>query len=412
MTTNRRLPKTSKNHPYAYRESLSSPSSQEDVHLTRCNASSSNADNIGRGSKRRKAARAVSTMFSYLPLNFSGSPNGSDQNDTTKISLLEQENEILRKTIAQLERENEILEKTHSKQSIILEQFEGEGKPMMNANGEAVESTWWDKDHQYDDPESRSFNVGLKNRFSGSVGDERSRGSSISTSESLSAPLNSTSVTFAAQPTVAATSSIEECDEYADGACPIEPDISFKDALKDRAYWLVGLLTLQSMSGFILARNEDLLQTHPVIVYFLTMLVGAGGNAGNQAAVRVIRGIALGTLNERTQRQFLNREFKMALSLSAILSLAGFIRATAFNTPFAETVAVTFALAIIVFTSICFGAVLPLLLRRIDVDPAHSSTTIQVIMDILGVVLTVAVSTTILDSPLGQVIIGKLTGSS
>ena len=78
----------------------------------------------------------------------------------------------------------------------------------------------------------------------------------------------------------------ESCEEFDENACPIEPDISFKDALKDRAYWLVGLLSLQSMSGFILARNEELLQTHPVIVYFLTMLVGAGGNAGNQAAVR------------------------------------------------------------------------------------------------------------------------------
>jgi Mg/Co/Ni transporter MgtE len=101
----------------------------------------------------------------------------------------------------------------------------------------------------------------------------------------------------------------------------------------------------------------------------------------------------------------------MACSLSAILSVAGFIRATAFNTPIAETVAVTTALSIIVFTSICFGAVLPLILRSMNVDPAHSSTTIQVIMDILGVVLTVFVSTTILDTPFGQMIIGKLTGA-
>ena len=68
--------------------------------------------------------------------------------------------------------------------------------------------------------------------------------------------------------------------------CPVEPNISFMDALKSRANWLVGLLALQSCSGFILARNEVLLQDHPVIVYFLTMLVGAGGNAGNQASVR------------------------------------------------------------------------------------------------------------------------------
>mmetsp|Transcript_42679 Transcript_42679/g.77955 ORF Transcript_42679/g.77955 Transcript_42679/m.77955 type:complete len:286 (+) Transcript_42679:146-1003(+) len=75
------------------------------------------------------------------------------------------------------------------------------------------------------------------------------------------------------------------------GECPIEPNLTFLDAMKSRANWLVGLLALQSCSGFILSRNEMLLQDHPVIVYFLTMLVGAGGNAGNQASVRVIRGI-------------------------------------------------------------------------------------------------------------------------
>ena len=163
----------------------------------------------------------------------------------------------------------------------------------------------------------------------------------------------------------------------------------------------------------------------------------AGGNAGNQASVRgelktvltcywceyhtplaqpqillpsVIRGLALGTLNEQTQAQFLWRELRMALSLSAILSLAGFVRAIAFATPLPETVAVTSALALIVFSSVCLGAVLPLVLKKVGVDPAHSSTTIQVVMDILGVVLTVIVSSVILDSPIGSMMVSKLGG--
>ena len=61
---------------------------------------------------------------------------------------------------------------------------------------------------------------------------------------------------------------------------------SFLRVIQDRAGWLVGLLVLQSMSSFILARNEELLSEHMVIIRFLTMLVGAGGNAGNQASVR------------------------------------------------------------------------------------------------------------------------------
>lgn len=78
------------------------------------------------------------------------------------------------------------------------------------------------------------------------------------------------------------------CDEVeADSEeCPVEPGVLFQDAVRDRAYWLVGLLAAQSCSGFILARNEELLQNHPEIIFFLTMLIGAGGNAGNQASVR------------------------------------------------------------------------------------------------------------------------------
>jgi len=173
--------------------------------------------------------------------------------------------------------------------------------------------------------------------------------------------------------------------------------IHFYDLLRDRATWLIGLLFFQSCSGFILSRNEVLLQKYPIIVYFLTMLVGAGGNAGNQASVRVIRSLALGTLHSKTIPSYLLRELAMAFLLSILLSMAGFIRAIIFLTPIQETIAVTTSLSLIVFTSVCFGALLPLLLHLVNVDPAHSSTTIQVVMDILGVLLTVCVTSFILE---------------
>ena len=166
--------------------------------------------------------------------------------------------------------------------------------------------------------------------------------------------------------------------------CPVEPNVSFVDALRSRSNWLVGLLALQSCSGIVLSSNQSLLTEHPNIVYYLTMLVGAGGNAGNQASVRVIRGLALGTLNASTKRRYLVRELYMALSLSAILSAAGFARALVFGTPLQEIYAISLSLIVIVLSSVCLGAVLPLGLQAIGVDPAHSSTTIQVVMDILG----------------------------
>jgi hypothetical protein len=61
--------------------------------------------------------------------------------------------------------------------------------------------------------------------------------------------------------------------------CPME-DVSFGRALYDRCSWLIGLLLFQSCSSYILADNVELLQSHPAIIFYLTMLVGAGGNAG------------------------------------------------------------------------------------------------------------------------------------
>ncbi|CAJ1942214.1 unnamed protein product [Cylindrotheca closterium] len=266
------------------------------------------------------------------------------------LDEMKSENSVLRDTIRQLEEENQNLKQRNR---IVLESFEGE-------------SLFWDQDSA----------TGMSSGITLS-GDE------ISQDELW-------------------------CDELEGDQCPVEPAISFKEALRDRALWLVGLLVMQSFSGIILGRNEALLANHPVIIYFLTMLVGAGGNAGNQASVRVIRGLALGTLNEKTRNQFLNREVKMAGALSVILSVAGFLRAILFKTPLPEAIAVTSALTLIVFSSVCLGAVLPIILEFIGVDPAHSSTSIQVIMDILGVILAVTVSRAVLDGPLGVFIMSKL----
>jgi hypothetical protein len=59
----------------------------------------------------------------------------------------------------------------------------------------------------------------------------------------------------------------EECSDLDGGACPIDPTVTFGEALRERAYWLVGLLMMQSGSGIILARNELLLANHPTSTY-------------------------------------------------------------------------------------------------------------------------------------------------
>lgn len=179
-------------------------------------------------------------------------------------------------------------------------------------------------------------------------------------------------------------------------------NIPFTEQLQDRASWLVGLLIFQSCSGFILQEYNELLEKNMDIVNFLTMLVGAGGNAGNQACVRVIRGLSVGTLTPKTLPSYLRTEAKMTICISLILSLAGMLRALLFSVPAAETFAITISLWFIVSVSIVLGAALPLGMHYVGIDPAHSSTTIQVVMDILGVSITCVVCKGILESEAGE----------
>lgn len=154
---------------------------------------------------------------------------------------------------------------------------------------------------------------------------------------------------------------------------------SFAASMYERGSWLTGLLIFQSFSSFILVANEGLLASHPDIIFFLTMLVGAGGNAGNQAAVRVIRGLAVGSITPRGRWRFLRSELGMALALSCFVGLVGCARAVlSFRTSPLETLAITVALVTIIFISVVTGSVLPFVLQYFKFDPAHSSTSIQV----------------------------------
>lgn len=107
-------------------------------------------------------------------------------------------------------------------------------------------------------------------------------------------------------------------------------------------------------------------------------------------------------MNDRTVKGFLINEFMIGLCLSMILGVAGCLRAAVFLTPIPETVAITSSLFMIVIISVFIGATLPLGMKLVGIDPAHSSTTIQVLMDILGVTITLVMSSLVVDSSIGH----------
>lgn len=171
---------------------------------------------------------------------------------------------------------------------------------------------------------------------------------------------------------------------------------------------LISLLLLQSLSQFVLESYEGLITTNVVVPLFLTMLVGAGGNAGNQAAVHAITGLATGELKPSYFWQLLRREFLVALVSSSCLFVIGFFRVYLYYTNeevqptpvFATVFCVSLSLFIIVLTSVVLGAALPFVLRWMRFDVEHAAPVIQVVMDILGVCIACVVCSQFLPSSL------------
>ena len=171
-----------------------------------------------------------------------------------------------------------------------------------------------------------------------------------------------------------------------------------------RVRWLLGLLILQSTSSLVLARYEDLIKENIIVTLFLTMLVGAGGNAGNQSAIHVIRGLATGEMENTDEcvRKTLAEQFQVGLLLATALSSAGFVRVL-LTSPrgsddFVGPFAIATALFAIVTTSTCVGTILPFALVKLGQDPANAGTSVQVIMDVSGVVITCTVASFIFEN--------------
>lgn len=163
-----------------------------------------------------------------------------------------------------------------------------------------------------------------------------------------------------------------------------------------RVCLLSSLLILQSGSSFILQSFSELISRHILITMYLTMLVGAGGNAGNQAAVLVIRRLA--TSRSFSARSLIARETLSAIIIGSLVTLVGFIRVWIEERgALLPSLTIGLALFCIVTSSILLGTLLPIILQRlIHIDPAHAGPIIQVIMDILGVCITCAIGQTLL----------------
>jgi magnesium transporter len=146
---------------------------------------------------------------------------------------------------------------------------------------------------------------------------------------------------------------------------------------------------------------EDEIARAVVLALFVPLVISSGGNAGSQAATLVIRALALGEFRLRDWWRVMRRELIAGLALGLILGMIGFFRIALWSMfssiygPHWLDVAFTVGLALvgIVLWGSLIGSMLPLLLKRLGLDPATSSAPfVATLVDVTGLIIYFSVA--------------------
>jgi magnesium transporter len=184
--------------------------------------------------------------------------------------------------------------------------------------------------------------------------------------------------------------------------------IGYLQMLKKRAPWLSILFVSEMFTSTAMGYYEGEIEKAAVLAIFLPLILSSGGNSGSQATTLIIRAMALKDVKLRDWWQVLQRELLTGLMLGVTLGSLGFLRILAWQAlhlkdygPHYMLLASTigFSLIGVVLWGSLIGAMLPILLRFLRLDPATCSAPfVATLVDVTGIVIYFTVAFHILHS--------------
>ncbi len=167
---------------------------------------------------------------------------------------------------------------------------------------------------------------------------------------------------------------------------------------KARIPWLLLLMLSATFTGMILAHFEHQLAAVVGLTFFIPMLMDTGGNAGAQASGTVIRSIALGDVRFRDLFRVIWKEFRVSLLCGLALSVVCFLKVIFLDhMEMRIGIVVSLTLAATVLVAKLIGGTMPVLAKKIGLDPAViSSPIISTIVDAISLLLYFSIATRLL----------------
>ena len=154
------------------------------------------------------------------------------------------------------------------------------------------------------------------------------------------------------------------------------------DMWKNRVPWLLFLMLSATFTTMILNSFEDALAVQAVLIGFIPIIMGTGGNSGAQSSTAIIRSLSLGDTEPKDALKVIWKEWRVALLCGLTLAAVNFVKMLLVDNLLLGNPDVDYTIALIVSLAIVFtvmfakvvGSFLPILAEKIGLDPAVVAT--------------------------------------
>jgi magnesium transporter len=161
-----------------------------------------------------------------------------------------------------------------------------------------------------------------------------------------------------------------------------------RTSVQKRIPWLVVNLATAFLAAFVVSRFEDAIARFAVLAVFMPIVPSMGGNAGQQALTIMVRGIALGELTWANSRKALLKEIVVGVANGLLTGLVAGLAAFLWKAdPWLGGILALAMVGNLMIAAVA-GTLIPLLLRRMKIDPAlASSVFVTTATDVAGFLL-------------------------
>ena len=175
-------------------------------------------------------------------------------------------------------------------------------------------------------------------------------------------------------------------------------DKSVLNHVMARLPWLLAMMISLMVTGAIITRFEEVLSKVVVLVSYMPLLMGMGGNTGSQASTLIIRGLSLEEVELEDTLKILWKELRVSLCIGIVLSIFNFAKIIFIDGEsvfIAATVCISMIL-VITFAK-CLGGMVPMAAKKLGADPAlMANPVIASLTDMVSVLIYFLMATLIL----------------